>query len=64
MDVIVVNVEVWVTDKKDIPIRGLAASDFEILEDGKPVPITNFSEIRTEPAAAPRPYATKTIAPT
>jgi VWFA-related protein len=54
MDVVVVNVEVWVTDKKDIPIRGLAASDFEILEDGKPVPITNFSEIREEPAAAPR----------
>ena len=62
MDVIVVNVEVWVTDKKDIPIRGLAASDFEILEDGKPVPITNFSEIRTEPAAAPRPYATSPAA--
>jgi VWFA-related protein len=63
MDVIVVNVEVWVTDKDDIPIRGLTASDFEILEDGKPMPITNFSEIGAEPGSARSPYATSPAAP-
>ncbi|MEM7351747.1 MAG: VWA domain-containing protein [Acidobacteriota bacterium] len=36
------NVEVFVTDKKGRPILDLTADDFEILEDGKPMPLTNF----------------------
>lgn len=42
VDVNVVSVEVFVTDKAGNPITGLEADDFEILEDGKPVAITNF----------------------
>lgn len=42
VDVNVVNVDVFVTDKAGNPITGLRAEDFEILEDGKPVALTNF----------------------
>ena len=45
IDVNVVNVDVYVTDKKGNPIRGLKAEDFELYEDGKPVAITNFYEV-------------------
>lgn len=38
----VVNVEVYVTDKDGHPVTGLTADDFEIYEDGKPQEITNF----------------------
>jgi VWFA-related protein len=55
MEVVLVNVEVWVYDKQDIPIRGLTAGDFEVLEDGVAVPITHFAEIQERPAIAPRP---------
>ncbi|HEV8628730.1 MAG TPA: VWA domain-containing protein [Thermoanaerobaculia bacterium] len=46
VDVELVNVEVWVTDRQGRPVTGLAASDFELRQDGDPVAITNFSEIR------------------
>jgi VWFA-related protein len=42
VNVSVVNVDVYATDKKGEPIRGLSKDDFEILENGKPVEITNF----------------------
>jgi VWFA-related protein len=42
VDVRVVNVDVVVTDKKGEPVTGLARDDFELLEDRKPVRITNF----------------------
>jgi VWFA-related protein len=48
IDVQLVNVEVWVTDKKDRPINGLTLDDFEILEDGKPVDINYFAEVRED----------------
>lgn len=38
----VVNVDVIVTDRKGRPVTGLTRDDFELLEDGVPVPITNF----------------------
>lgn len=41
----VINVPVYVTDKKGNPIKGLTKDDFELLEDGKPVHLTNFYEI-------------------
>lgn len=61
IEVSVVNLDVFVTDKKGKPLEGLRQEDFEILEDGKPVEITNFyAEGRTAaaqaagaPAAAP-----------
>ena len=42
VDVNLVNVEVFVTDKQGNPITGLTRDDFEILEQGRPVQITNF----------------------
>jgi VWFA-related protein len=43
-----VNVEVWVTDGEGRPVRGLSKSDFEILEDGRPVEISHFREVDIE----------------
>lgn len=48
IDVQLVNVEVWVTDKAGVPVTGLKAEDFELYEDGQPVDITHFSEIRQD----------------
>ena len=45
IDVRVVNVEVVVTDKKGNRIRGLEASDFELLVDGEAVPVDYFTEV-------------------
>ncbi len=42
IDVSVVNVDVYVTDKKGNRINGLTRADFEIFEDKKPIAITNF----------------------
>ena len=42
VDVEVVNVEVFVTDRKGEPVAGLTAEDFEIEHDGKPVQVSNF----------------------
>ncbi len=47
VDVQLVNVEVWVTDRQGKAITGLDGSDFEVREDGKAVEISNFAEIRT-----------------
>jgi VWFA-related protein len=42
LDLTVVNVEVFVTDKAGRPIRDLDIDDFEIYEDGRQVKVTNF----------------------
>lgn len=42
VDVNVVNIEVYVTDKKGNRITGLTKDDFALYEDGKPVQISNF----------------------
>lgn len=42
VDVNVVNVEVYVTDKQGNPVPGLTQDDFVLLEDGDPVEISNF----------------------
>jgi VWFA-related protein len=46
LDVRVVNLEVVVTDKAGIPLRGLQAADFVLTIDGQEVPIEYFSEVR------------------
>jgi hypothetical protein len=55
LDVNVVNVEVYVTDRRGEPVSGLGRDDFELYEDGHRVPITNFYAVaggrRTEPGA-------------
>jgi len=51
VDVNIVNVEVWVTDDQGRRVQGLEKEDFELLEDGAPVEITNFYS-----TARPKPY--------
>lgn len=56
----VVNVDVFVTDRSGDHVAGLTQEDFELLVDGKPMPISNFfHEYRRRPreagAAAERP---------
>ena len=44
IEVSIVNLDVVVTDKAGNRVRGLTQNDFEVLEEGKPQPITNFAE--------------------
>ena len=44
IDVSIVNVDVFVTDKKGARIRGLTKADFEVFENGVSQPISNFAE--------------------
>lgn len=48
VDVDVINVEVFVTDKSGSKVTGLSVDDFEILEDGQPVEISNFYAVARE----------------
>jgi VWFA-related protein len=41
----VIQVDVSVVDKRRQPVRGLTASDFTILEDGKAQPVAAFAEV-------------------
>ena len=61
IDVNVVNVDVYVTDKKGNRINGLTKEDFELYEDKKVVAITNFYAIeegKSRPDIAPEGVAT------
>ncbi|MFL6258294.1 MAG: VWA domain-containing protein [Thermoanaerobaculia bacterium] len=51
VDVDVVNVDVFVTDKDGRRVTGLKKGDFELQEDGKAVGVSNFAEIT--PAGRP-----------
>jgi len=56
VDVNLVNVEVYVTDKGGHPVSGLQRGDFTLLEDGKPMSVTNFAAVdrsATQPAVRP-----------
>lgn len=56
IDVNVVNVDVFVTDRKGNRIRGLTADDFELFEDRKPMRISNFYAVDDgKPALAAGP---------
>jgi VWFA-related protein len=58
VDVTVVNVDVHVTDKKGNPVKDLTIDDFEIYENKRAVPISNFSVIedgRSPTVPAPSP---------
>lgn len=58
IDVTVVNVDVYVTDKKGTRVKGLTRDDFEILEDKKPMSITNFYAVdEGRPAPTGEPVA-------
>ena len=53
MDVDVVNIEVYVTDKKGRPVLDLVPADFQIFEDGRPVALSNFYAVTPRAAAPP-----------
>ena len=55
INVNLVQVDAVVTGPKGVPVRDLQAADFEILQDGKPQTITNFSYVSTGRSAAPQP---------
>ncbi len=48
VDVDVINVEVFVTDRDGSRVTGLAPEDFEIYEDGRKVEISNFYAVARE----------------
>src|SRR5262249_7881473 len=52
VNVDVVNVEVYVTDKSGNTVNGLTKDDFTVLEDDRPVAITNFYSVDEK---TPRP---------
>ncbi|HEU4887477.1 MAG TPA: VWA domain-containing protein [Thermoanaerobaculia bacterium] len=63
IDVSLVNVDVFVTDRKGQRVTGLTADDFEIRENDRIQPITNFAEYTnkaTATATAP-PNAKRTV---
>src|SRR5260370_15470676 len=49
IEVSIVNLDVIVTDKRGHRIHGLTKDDFEVFEDGKPQPISNFAAYAPEP---------------
>lgn len=61
IDVRVVNVDVWVTDRDGNPVTGLTANDFEVREDGRPVELSNFYEFTDGQDATGRDQATATF---
>jgi VWFA-related protein len=61
LSVEVINVEVYVTDRKGGPVTGLAREDFRLLEDGDPVEIEYFTEIDAKtPSSAVEPPRAET----
>jgi VWFA-related protein len=57
IEVNVVTIEVYVTDRDGRPVTGLQRKDFTLLEDGKPMDIVNFDAIAGNPAAGAAPAA-------
>ncbi len=51
IDVNVANVEVYVTDKDGKRVEGLSKDEFQVLENGQPVEITNFYSVSEGQAA-------------
>ncbi len=72
IEVTLVNVDVWVRDRDGRPVTGLEPDAFQVLHEGRPVPITHFAEVRAgvevtgsaaaEGSADPEPAATPTPA--
>lgn len=48
-----VDVDVSVLDRDRLPVRGLTAADFTVLEDGQPRPIVAFSAVELPPREQP-----------
>jgi VWFA-related protein len=63
VDVNLVNLEVFVTDKQGNPVTGLTKDDFEIFEDKRPVTITNFFTVEEGRPVMPETSDEITAAP-
>ena len=63
IEVRVINVDVIVTGRDGRPVPGLTKEDFELYEDGKLQPITNFLEMRGEEPKATKPAPAQPAAP-
>jgi VWFA-related protein len=61
IDVQVVNVEAFVTDKSGRRVTGLTSGDFQLLEDGRPVEITNFFAVDRTAAAPAAPSSPEAV---
>lgn len=65
VNVSVVNVDVYVTDKQGKRVNGLTKNDFELYEDGRPVAISNFYAVENgKSTTAEPPPAAQTAAGT
>jgi VWFA-related protein len=53
VNVSVVNIDVYVTDKKGNPVNGLTKADFQLFENNKPVEISNFYAVTGGKAVTP-----------
>src|SRR5215203_2780851 len=45
VEVQVVNLDVYITDREGRPVKDLSGKDFQVFEDGRPVELSNFSRI-------------------
>lgn len=54
IEVRVVNVDVVVTNRAGAPVTGLTAGDFELFEEGRRQPLSNFYEIQSDDDGRPR----------
>jgi VWFA-related protein len=75
VNVSVVNIDVYVTDKQGKAVTGLTKDDFQLFENGRPVEVTNFyavnegksvavdEEAAAAPAPTPNPQTTAPSAP-
>ena len=60
----VVNIDVYVTDKKGNAVTGLGKDDFQLFENGRPVEITNFYAVNSGKAVTPLTAVEKEAAAT
>jgi VWFA-related protein len=63
VNVSVVNVDVYVTDKQGQPVTGLRREDFQLFENNRPVEITNFYAVNEGKATTPPEEAAAVPAP-
>ncbi len=73
LDVQLVNIEVWVSDRQGRPVTGLGPDDFEVREDGELVTVDFFNEVtgavsarlaaEADDPAPPEPEQTATRGP-
>lgn len=61
IEVSIVNVDVFVTDRSGKRVQGLTKNDFEVFENGVKQPLTNFAEYTS--SADPAPAARQAEAP-